>query len=233
MYYRYQFTCNQWLAVDRDDGKTCRTFVVNDPHYRSSLSSGHLRTDLCDKHLWLSVILRPTPSSFTRVQRLSCCLSFFFMSMIASAMWYRAPDEDVEVVIIIQLGVIRVTWYELYASVMTCVSVIPVNLMIIAIFRLSSERDRVLSASSGEMPESEASDGAQCCRLPTRCVYVGYVMVFMAVTSSAFFTVLYSLQWGAEKSSQWLVSMLISVLQACLVVDPILVGTGALGRGSV
>ena len=40
-----------------------------------------------------SLLWRPTPSGFTRVQRLSCCLSLLFTTMIANAMWYQTSDE--------------------------------------------------------------------------------------------------------------------------------------------
>jgi len=43
---------------------------------------------MTDDHLWLSVVTRPARSRFTRIQRLSCCLSLLFTAMLANAMFY-------------------------------------------------------------------------------------------------------------------------------------------------
>ena len=46
------------------------------------------KNGMTDGHMWLSVAVRTQQSSFTRVQRLTCCLSWLSMTMLASAMWY-------------------------------------------------------------------------------------------------------------------------------------------------
>ena len=51
------------------------------------------KRNLSDSHLWISVVNRPPQSPFTRVQRLSCCLCFLMLSMLANAMFYGARSE--------------------------------------------------------------------------------------------------------------------------------------------
>ena len=49
---------------------------------------------LTDDHLWLSVVSRRAHSRFTRIQRLSCCLSLLFTAMLANAMFYGQVPSD-------------------------------------------------------------------------------------------------------------------------------------------
>ena len=50
------------------------------------------RQKITDDHLFVSIVSRPTKSSFTRVQRLTCCVSLLFTTMIANAMFFRTSS---------------------------------------------------------------------------------------------------------------------------------------------
>ena len=54
---------------------------------------------LTNDHMWLSVVSRPTRSSFSRVQRVSCCVSLLFLTMITNCMFFQGDDnqENVQV----------------------------------------------------------------------------------------------------------------------------------------
>ena len=43
----------------------------------------------------------------------------------------------------------------------------------------------------------------------------------MSIVVPAFFVILYSMQWGKDRSNAWLVSMILSFSQSLLVVDPV------------
>lgn len=69
--------------------------------------------NLYDQHLWLSVATRPSYSIFTRVQRFLCAVSFFFLGMIANAMWYqdfKREDGDSAQSTGLTIGIIHVTY---------------------------------------------------------------------------------------------------------------------------
>jgi len=55
-------------------------------------------------------------------------------------------------------------------------------------------------------------------------IVVDVSVVFLAVTVSGFFTVLYSMEWGRVKSVDWLTTFLLSILQSIVVVQPVKVG---------
>ena len=83
---RYFFLCGQWLAADEDDGEVDRVLPVAGQEEITGFN--HLffstaRKNLTDEHLWISIVSRPTRSTFTRLQRLTCCLVLLFTTMIA------------------------------------------------------------------------------------------------------------------------------------------------------
>lgn len=52
--------------------------------------------DFSDGHLWYSVISRPPSSTFTCVQRISCCFSLLLCTMLTSVMFYGIPADPSE-----------------------------------------------------------------------------------------------------------------------------------------
>jgi polycystin 1L2 len=50
---------------------------------------------------------------------------------------------------------------------------------------------------------------------------IAWFIVFMSVLTSAFFLLLYSMEWGISKSEEWLSSFLLSFLESLLFVDPL------------
>jgi polycystin 1L2 len=72
------FLCDQWFAVEEDDGLIERVLPAatkDDLVSFNFLFSIEARRKLFDEHLWFSVLSRRPRSQFTRVQRLSCCLA--------------------------------------------------------------------------------------------------------------------------------------------------------------
>lgn len=57
--------------------------------------------------------------------------------------------------------------------------------------------------------------------LPYWFLYIAWAICFLTCFTTAFFCVLYGLQFGKEKSSQWISSMLISFFQDVLISQPI------------
>ena len=58
------------------------------------LFSEHARVGITDSHLWFSCFLRPERSTFTRVQRVSCCFSLLLLTMLTSAQFYQPEDNE-------------------------------------------------------------------------------------------------------------------------------------------
>ena len=57
--------------------------------------------------------------------------------------------------------------------------------------------------------------------LPYACNYVAWFLAFSAVVLSGFFLMLYSMQWGKQKSEEWLTTFLLSFFESVLCLDPV------------
>ena len=57
--------------------------------------------------------------------------------------------------------------------------------------------------------------------LPWWFVYIGWFILFCAVSLSGFFVVFYSLQWGPKKSRDWFISMMTAFLESILILEPL------------
>ncbi|XP_066267538.1 polycystin-2-like protein 2 [Branchiostoma lanceolatum] len=205
-----------------------------------------VKKDFSDGHLWFSVFSRPTRSNFTRVQRVSCCLSLLFCTMVSNAMWYET-EQKVKTVHAITIGSLTFTWHQLYVSIMSSLIIFPVNIGLVTLFRkvrpkestlyggLNSnkrknsmvltpdDRGSVLNddIESAENNHGEEPPAKKPFMFPPWMVYVAWIAAFLVTFTSAFFSVLYSLDWGPKKSVNWLTSMFLSFSLSLLVVDPI------------
>ena len=99
------------------------------PIYHSSV-----RKKLSNDHMWFSVLSRPTRSNFTRVQRVSCCASLLFLTMITNCMFFKTEDK-VQKPSAIQIGPISFTLSQLFISIVTTAIVFPPSILIVSIFR--------------------------------------------------------------------------------------------------
>ncbi|XP_078695243.1 polycystin-1-like protein 2 [Branchiostoma floridae x Branchiostoma belcheri] len=246
---RSYFICDDWLAVNLGDGQIKRTLPVATEKEMVQFDQLFLSTvkkDFSDGHLWFSVFSRPTRSNFTRVQRVTCCLSLLFCTMVSNAMWYET-EKNVKTVHAITIGSLTFTWHQLYVSIMSTLVIFPVNIVLVTLFRkirpkestlydgLDSSKRKNSSAPTlddhGSVSnidiESAANNTAEEAPakkpflFPPWMVYVAWCVAFLVTFTSAFFSVLYSLEWGPKKSVDWLTSMFLSFSLSLLVVDPI------------
>ena len=99
------------------------------------------RKRLTDSHLWISIFSRPNKSNFSRVQRLSTVFSLLMMSMLTSAMFYKA-ETDLRNTQGYSLGPFKFTLQEVFISVVTSLLVFPVTMLIDQLFRKSKPKSR-------------------------------------------------------------------------------------------
>lgn len=171
-----------------------------------------------DEHLWVSVGVRKSPTGFTRSQRLGCCLAILFLTMIANAMWYKT-DTKRDNVQAINLGPLSFTVHELYTSIVSSLTVLPPIVLITLFFTKSAKKDTAREENSNN--SSNRRNRRKQNELPYWSVYIGWVVVFLAVAVAAFFTILYSMQWGVEVSTAWLASFLLSFVQSVILLQPL------------
>lgn len=149
---------DRWLSLDVGEGEIEAFIKTNTPEDRSEfgiLFDDKLRKGICDKHIWFSLIFRPQWSPFTRLQRLSCCLSLLCSTMVASAMFYGAGPEVGDTSGDIIVGPIKLNLQMIVIGIESALVVLPVNLLIVGLFRNSRPKDCELDKELEEEKEKQ------------------------------------------------------------------------------
>ncbi|CAF1143554.1 unnamed protein product [Rotaria sordida] len=261
------FLCDNWFAVEKGDGLVDR--VIPFASSKELKSFAHLFTQsvkkkFSDGHLWFSVFSRPVRSNFTRLQRISCCISLLFCTMISNAMFYRQDTNATtnKAGVLMKIGPIEFTLTQLWISFIGTLIVLPVNLIIVTLFRKAKysqktlvtyhlketerrnkrlEKDeqyektkRFFSRAKNHFKHSKKLDEDEIERigaipsiedktrtLPHWTIYIAWGLVILSILTCSFFIILYSLEWGAKRANEWLITMLLSFGQSILVIDPL------------
>lgn len=159
--------------------------------------------------------------------------ALLFLTMISNAMFYSKPAQ------VIEIGPIRFSYTMLWTSFMgIIISTFPI-VLIMTLFKRSKQRHYSRkNSSSGEVAEEsflsteelvatnrkvtgdfyEESNGV---RLPWFCAYIAWVLTALSILASAIFIILYSQEWGKEKSEEWLTTFFLSFFESCFIVDPL------------
>ena len=98
---KFYFLCQQWLAVEKSDGKVERELFVANEKQKTDLKylmQKEVTHNMSDSHLWYSIFARPVHSSFTRLDRVTCCFVLLFISMLFNIIYYDmdATTESVK-----------------------------------------------------------------------------------------------------------------------------------------
>lgn len=80
-----------------------------------------------------------------------------------------------------------------------------------------------LSRSPSPENAAEGEGSRKCCQggLPWGFVFVGWLLVAATSGVSAFFTMLYGLKYGKERSINWLISMVVSFFESLFITQPL------------
>ncbi|AWP12851.1 putative polycystic kidney disease protein 1-like 2 [Scophthalmus maximus] len=150
---KWHFLCNSWLAIDVGNCCLDQVFPVSSEMDLKSFSNlFFMKTtkDLRDGHLWYSVISRPPSSTFTCVQRVSCCFSLLLCTMLTSIMFYGIPTDPSEQTM--DLGHFEFTWQQFMVGVQSSLVMFPVNILIVSIFRHTRPRETSCCKRRQEKP---------------------------------------------------------------------------------
>ncbi|XP_068684180.1 polycystin-1-like protein 3 [Montipora foliosa] len=132
---KWYFIANRWIAVEKETGDLDIDINASTDHEASKFKNVfYLRVSrrLGDEHLWISVFTRPPQSLFTRTQRLSCCLSLLFSTLITNAMFYNLAYDARDT---FQFGPLTMSWTQVKIGIQSALIALPVNVIITNIFR--------------------------------------------------------------------------------------------------
>jgi len=94
---KFYFICQDWLAVEKSDGKIERELFVACEPQKTELKyflQKEAKHNINDSHIWFSVFNRPVQSSFTRLDRLTCCFVFLNLSMLLNILYYDSSSDS-------------------------------------------------------------------------------------------------------------------------------------------
>jgi polycystin 1L2 len=131
------FLPNRWLAANKADMLLSAEISVASVedltsfrHRFTCLNSRGLR----DSHLYFSVLFRPSRSTFTRAQRLTCILSLLLTTMLASIMFFQIDEPIKEPKDQRSFRGFTFNWTQIKLGLQSGLMVLPVNLAVIQCF---------------------------------------------------------------------------------------------------
>jgi polycystin 1L2 len=141
---RFLFICERWLAVERGDGLIERTLLSAGEKEKTDLSfliKKETKDKLSDSHLWFSLLARPIPSSFGRLDRLTCIFVLLCLSMLANIMYYGTASNTLNPNAL-NIGPFTLTPEQIGIGIMTNLIVFPPSFILMQLFRRSRNRQQ-------------------------------------------------------------------------------------------
>ncbi|XP_078693782.1 polycystin-1-like protein 2 [Branchiostoma floridae x Branchiostoma belcheri] len=212
----FYFPCNAWLSSSKGDGRTIRAMRAA-PVGEMWMSEYNISTFsylLYDDHLLLSAVCNSGVRHFSRAQRVVCCLTQITLWMVGSAMWYGFKLGAGDVVLL-DTGFVTFRLSELAGVAATSFTVfLPVYAILVPMFR--KQRPLVEQIPSGPY-ETPTSPSTWQFQLKT----VAWILAILTSVSSSLFVIVYSLQFGAERSQAWLKDFVLAFMFSTFTLEPI------------
>ena len=94
---KFYFICQNWLAVEKSDGKIERELFVACEPQKTELKyflQKEAKRNSNDSHIWLSIFNKPVQSSFTRLDRVTCCFVLLYLSSLLNILFYGTTSDS-------------------------------------------------------------------------------------------------------------------------------------------
>ena len=141
--------------------------------------------------------------------------------MITSAMFYNMGGDGPSP-FAIHIGSLVIDLKQFVIALQSSLIIVPVNVAIVQIFRNLRPKPRKEDVYSEEANDrKESAEEKAKGKLPYWFIYIAYLLCYLASAASVFFTLLYSIQWGKEKSTEWVIGMVTAFLQSVLLLQPV------------
>ena len=147
--------------------------------------------------------------------------------MITSAMFYNMGGDGPSP-FSIHIGSLVIDLKQFVIALQSSLIIVPVNIAIVQIFRnlrpKQSKKDKYSKYSEETETDSQDKESEETKpkgKLPHWFIYIAYLLCYLVSAASIFFTLLYSIQWGKEKSTEWVIAMVTAFLQSVLLLQPV------------
>ncbi|CAF1533194.1 unnamed protein product, partial [Adineta steineri] len=232
------FICQQWLAVEKDDGRIERILpIANDAEKQefSYVLSKKAYHSVSDGHLWFSIFSRPPSNKFTRVQRCTCCFVLLFTSMLINIMYYDLSNEanassDTHSGAL-SIGPFYIAPQQIGIGIMVELFTLIPSLVIVQFFRRIRPRRQIApirEALYKIQPSRKISTNAPAIKkkksvitFPWWCLFIAYGLSMIIIAISIFFIIVRGIEFGDVKTQQWLTSVLTGFFSSVIFTQPI------------
>jgi hypothetical protein len=237
------FICEKWLALDKEDGSIDRLLPVCGEAQKTQfkyLLSKQAKQKLSDGHLWFSIFARPAQSSFTRLDRLTCCFVLLCMTMLMNILYYGIDKSSNPAGL--KVGPLNLTPEQVGIGVITNLIIFPPSLLLVQLFRRSKRRKTRITKLRETLDTLRAQDSSANSnkggkykktkeikkrskkgelKFPWWFKIVAYILSFAFASVCLFFIIVQGITFGDDKVSKWLTSLLISLLTSIFLTQPL------------
>lgn len=151
--------------------------------------------------------------------------------MITNAMYYKSAEEEDNN--FVQIGVFRFSPSSVFVSMISIIiTTIPV-LFLTIVFRNVRLKNESTDVDVKYQPSERNSNERESFAIPEKyikerrkplpfwVVYFAWMTLVIIVLTSAFFLLLYSMEWGSSKSEEWMLAFILSFFESIVIVDPL------------
>ena len=140
----------------------------------------------------------------SRVQRLCALCASLFLTLMTNAMWYGRKHADSKQTY--HIGPLVLSSRAIFTGFVSALIEIIPAVLIVGLFQRRCPR--------GNARYKQWT-------FPWWVIFVAYFLVFCSVGTGVVVCFFYSLEWGQEKSAQWLLSMIFSVFTTTGIIQPL------------
>ena len=168
----WHFICNNWLIPSKGlDVAKYKLVQMKKLPYKYTLRVKSLQT-LRDRHLWLSVYVCPRHSTFTRVQRLSCCFQFIMCAMLVNIMFYDIHMNQLQEDLLHE--VFNFYLSHVIVGAQSALILFPISMLTAAIFRMASQHD-MFDVRFGDKNDSSSYSSSEITGDEDSCAYINAI----------------------------------------------------------
>lgn len=138
----FYFICQNWFAIEKDDCAIDRILPVVENIKNTNLKTLidlQTKQNIVDDHIWFSVFTRPAQSSFSRVERITCCFVLLLVTMLINILYYE-KENNKSSLYSIQICFFYLSIEQMVSGLISSFLIFIPNLILVEMFRKSRAR---------------------------------------------------------------------------------------------
>ena len=221
---KFYFICEKWFAIDKNDFQIERNIILSTEQDKIKfkyLFSKEIKADFCDTHLWFSVFARPIQSTFTRLDRLTCCFVLLSMSMMMNIMYYGILDNSASGESFKLGPYLNISLQEISVGLLSNLFLFIPSILLVQLFKRIKRRNTRLSQIRKILKRKETTKKPFQLKFPWWFKIFAYALSFVFANVSLFFVIVKGIEFGEEKVYKWLSSLIVGFFSSIFLTQPL------------